>query len=361
MTTFNELAKRAPGLLNWGRCVELISAPGMGKSTFVHDLTRRMSTPENPWGFATAFLATYSPIDLPGFMIPTKTDAGYIADYTRPAWMRTIDGKTVFDYENGILLLDEFGQADVDVKKAAADLMLHKRIGRWVLPAGWRVWAASNRTSDRSGVTKSLDFVINRRMEIHISGDVVSLENWMIDNGVHPLIVSFMVNHPTVVMADSVPKEQGPYMTPRSLVMAGEYLRAAATDQERLTVDGTAAEMVGGLVGHGATLQLMSHLKLYDVLPTYHEVVADPGAAKLPKENPAAHMTICYALAQKVEAAHMEQAIHYVRRLPSEFALVFVKSAVRRDTNLLNTKPLGDWLRGNPSLVAAVSAASAKT
>jgi hypothetical protein len=356
--TFKQLAKHAPKLLDWGGSIELISAPGRGKSTFTRELVAAQTAATGkPWGMATAFLGTYSPIDLPGFMIPTKdASGGYIADYTRPAWMRCDTGGTVFDYENGILLLDEFGQADPDVKKTSADLFLNKRVGKWVLPKGWSVWAASNRTNDRSGVTKSFDFVINRRMEVHIKDDVQSLEEWMMDHGVHPLIVAFMVQNPQVVFTDGVPDKQGPWMTPRSLVEAASLLRTFATDDEKLTVDGATTEYVAGLVGSGAALQLMSFLKLYDKLPTFSEVVADPGTAKKP-DSPDAMMTICYALAGKVDAKTIDPVVTYMRRLPAEFAVTFVKAAVRRDGMLINATAMGNWLRSNASLVAAVAAA----
>lgn len=356
--TFKQLAKHAPKLLQWGQSIELISSPGRGKSTFVKELVAAQSAATGqPWGMATAFLGTYSPIDLPGFMIPAKDTAGaYIADYTRPAWMRCEGGGSVFDFERGILLLDEFGQADPDVKKAAADLLLNKRVGKWVLPKGWSVWAASNKTSDRSGVTKSFDFVINRRMEVHIRDDVSSLEEWMMDHGVHPLIIAFMVQNPQVVFTEGVPDKQGPWMTPRSLVMAADLLKVFATDDERLTVDGATTEYVAGIVGSGAALQLMSFLKLYDMLPTFSEVCADPSTAKKPA-TPDALMTICYALAGKVDDNTIEPVVSYMRRLPAEFAVTFVKAACRRNGMLVNSAAMGGWLRSNASLVAAVAAA----
>ncbi len=358
-TTLKMLGKQSSKLLAYGGSIGLVSAPGRGKSDFVRDLVNSMNTVEpGRWGLATAFLGTASPIDLPGFMIPAKNAAGqYIADYTMPAWMQTADGKNVFDYERGVLFLDEFEQADPDVKKAAADLLLNGRVGKWRLPPGWVVWTASNRTTDRSGVTKQFDFVINRRMEIHIKDDVTSLEEWMIDHAVHPLITAFMVQNPQVVFSEGVPDKQGPWMTPRSLMAAANLLNVFAVDQETLTVDGTVTEFVGGLVGTGNALQLMSFLKLYDKLPRFEQIVADPSTAKVPAA-PDALMTISYSNAGKVEQDTIDPVVRYMQRLPSEFAVTFVKAAVKRlGPVMLNNGAMTQWLQKNTSLVAAVAAA----
>lgn len=366
--TFRELRKRMPALIKWGGAVEIMSSPGRGKSTFIEGVYEDMSRDEpGQWGLVVENIARYTPVDLNGFMVPKfyPNEPGKHPDaqFTRPAWARTRCGRSIWDFPKGILFLDEFGQGDVDVKKGFAGLLLDKRMGPWTLPPGWVVWAASNFASDRSGVTKSLDFIINRRLEVQIQDDLESLETWLLDNGVHPLITAFAHQNPDVVFTDGVPDKQGPWMTPRTLVMASKLLGALATDQEKLVVDSGAITLVSGLVGEGAATKLMAFLKTYDLLPTYTEVLADPAKAKCPgKDRPDAAMTIAYALGAKVKVDDAAKVIAYMDRLPKEYGVVFAKVACRKPPegdgrHIVNTKAMGEWMRANPSLVAAVSAA----
>lgn len=360
MATFNQLAKVAPQLLAWGGSVELISAPGRGKSTFASDLIERLNTGvedvASRWGFAVAFLGTYTPVDLLGFMIPAKDPQGGLprSTFTVPAWMQTRDGKLVTDYRRGILLLDEFGQSDPDVKKSAADLFLNKRIGPHVLPPGWVVWACSNRSSDRSGVTKSYDFVINRRMEVHITDDLESLLDWMAKNRVHPTIQAFCKQNPQVVFTDGVPDKQGPWATPRSVVQVSQLLTTLAGGPDRpLPMEGMATELVSGLVGPGSAGQIMAFVKLEGKLPTWEQIVSDPKGCKL-VDSPDAQMLVCYSTAAKVDENSAQPVIDYIERLPKEFGVTFAKAAVRRDPNLVNTKAFTSWCSRNASLMASV-------
>jgi len=230
---FNDLKRRIPALLDSGVSIELVSAPGRGKSEFVRDTIAALSKRDGKqWGFATCFLATMTPSDLMGYMVPGMRDGVKVSEFTMPPWMLTVDGKRVDQFERGILFLDEFGQGEADVKRASAELLLNRQLGPWKLPDGWSVIAATNRAKDRSGVTKSFDFVINRRAEINITDDLQSWEDWAFSHGVDPTVITFANQNPQIVFSDGVPDKQGPWCTPRSLVMADQTEENVGIDDD---------------------------------------------------------------------------------------------------------------------------------
>jgi hypothetical protein len=184
-STFTQLRELLPAVIDAGQSFELVSHPGRGKSEFIENdlipfLTARDKT---QWGLAVAMLATYTAPDLIGYQYKGERTIGgrkiTITDPSVPLWMITQEGKALWEYERGIVFLDEYGQGEGDVKRASAELLLNGRIGPWKLPSGWVVAAASNHLSSRSGVTKSFDFIINRRAEFHIQDDLKSLLRWM--------------------------------------------------------------------------------------------------------------------------------------------------------------------------------------
>ena len=356
---FTELRARMPGLLASGVSVELISAPGRGKSEFVRQTVRTMSERDGePWGYAELFLATQTPPDLIGYMF--KGEVEYdgtrysVTDPTMPTWFMTTDGKPVFAYRRGILFLDEFGQGQTDVKAAAAELLLNRRLGSWRLPDGWSVVAASNRTSDRSGVTKSLDFVINRRMEIHITDDLASWERWALENEIHPSVISFAMKNPHIVFTDGVPERQGPWCTPRSLVMAERVLRAQAGG-DALPVDQSwALELAAGLIGEAAAAQLFAELRLAADMPDYATIVKDPAKAELPAA-PDVQMLLAYHLAALVEDKDLKPVIAYAERMGMEMAMLFAKALCRRKPKTVASQAFMDWTMRNPSIVSVMA------
>ena len=365
---FNELSEVMPKVLDTGVSVELISAPGRGKSEFVHDLiatnTARTGT---RWGFATLFLATMTPSDLLGYMVPGIDAKGRkVSEFTMPPWMRTVDGGNVEDFERGILFLDEFGQGEADVKRASAELLLNRQLGPWALPKGWSVIAASNRANDRSGVTKSFDFVINRRLEIHIEDNLDAWVDWAASKGVDPLVIAFASQNPQIVFADSVPDKQGPWCTPRSLVMAAKVL-----DQFRdVNADGSrgafpmheiAQKLTTGLIGEAATSQMFATIKLAANMPKFEDILANPGGVMVP-DAPDARMLVAYQLAAKVtnDEKIIGPVTQYIQRFPSEFLALWVKAAVKYTPAIVSTKAVMDLYMKNASLFSAVLSTGAR-
>ena len=209
-----DFEKRFPAYAASGLSIELISGIGRGKSQTIRRIRDLMSARDGEeWGYADLFLATQTPPDLLGYQFKgevTFDGKPYtITDPTMPSWFMTETNLPVFAYKRGILHLEEFGQGQTDVKAAAAELMLNKRIGKWRLPDGWVVVASSNRTSDRSGVTKSLDFVINRRLEIHIEDDLQGWVDHAFTIGVMPLTIAFAQQNPHLLFSPQKDK-QGP-------------------------------------------------------------------------------------------------------------------------------------------------------
>lgn len=355
-----DFLREAPDLLDSGVSIELISAPGIGKSDAVEQLVQLMSQRDGkPWGFATMFLATQTPPDLIGYQFKGEKLVGgemrSVTDPSMPLWMQTVDGKTVFDYERGILFLDEYGQGEADVKRASAELLLKGAVGPWKLPRGWSVIAASNRAKDRSGVTKSFDFVINRRVEIHLDASVDAWESWAFKNGVDPVLVTFAVQNANIVFSGTVPDAQGPWCTPRSLCLLDRMLRPKKQRIGKFPDDSVTLELASGIIGEPAAQQLMATIRLSHQMPRFDDIIADPKGTKIPTQ-PDAQMLVVYELAGRADEKNIRPLMTYVERLPAEFAVTFTKSAVMRKPDLLDTDAVNDWCMRNASLMTAVTA-----
>lgn len=367
--TLRELESVAMDCINAGISMEVLSPPGRGKSEFFEDFTTKMGLLDGtPWGYSTCFLATYTPPDLIGYQFKGERPWGpngemvAVTEPTMPMWMITAEGKPLYAYRRGVVVLEEYGQGESDVKRGAAQLNLKGEVGSWKVPNfgkdGWGVVALSNRFGkDRSGVTKSFDFVINRRMEIHLKDDPVSWEYWAVNKGIDPIFISFAMQYPHLVWTENVPEKQGPWCTPRSLIMAVKFLQQRAKrNGGKLPDDPVTQTAVSGLIGTGAMATLFTHIKLERELPSLASVEADPEGTAVPTAADL-RMLLVYSFSYKTTKANIGPVLKYVCRLGKEFTMAFLRAACLRDSTLLNTPAVSHWSKSNAQLLVQISQA----
>jgi hypothetical protein len=365
---FTELRNIALDCIDSGTSLDVRSPPGRGKSEFFQDLIEYCTTRDGfEWGYAPAFLATYTPPDLVGYQFKGERPWGpngemvAVTEPTMPMWMQTYDKKPVYAFKRGLVVLEEYGQGESDVKRASAQLLLKGEIGPWALPGfntgdGWGVVALSNRFGrDRSGVTKDFDFVINRRMEVHVKDDPVPWAVWAVRKKIPPIIVSFAMQYPQLVWTKDVPEKQGPWCTPRSLVQSARFLmqRMARTGGEIDSHNDTQSA-VSGLIGRGTMSHLFTHIKLERDIPSIAKVEADPLGTPMP-DAADMRMLIVYSFSYKVQKDNMGPVLQYVERMGKDMTMAFVRAACIRDGTLMNSAPIAAWSKRNSSLIVQIS------
>lgn len=341
-----------------GISVYLRSAPGRGKSTVMESLPPIIGAALGKrLGLVVVSGPNLQPGDTVGFGIPKHSEKHSEMVFTRPFFMRTEEGKDLEEYDGGIIFIDEADKADVDIKKVLGEMALSGRCGPHRLPPGWVVWMAGNRAEDRSGSTKELDHLINRRLEINVDDDIEGWEEWAHKNNVHPSVIAFAVSNPQIVFPDKLPEKQGPFCTPRSLCNVGKLLVTLSGNKDgagNLPTDTDAIELAAAGIGHAAAGQLFATLRLEAELPDINTIIANPATAKLPNK-PDAQMLVCYKLASMTKAETIAQIVAYIERLPADFAATYAKAVVTRVPQLIASKAMLDWVKRNNTLMTTLS------
>lgn len=354
--------------------VQLVSAPGLGKSETVAAAVRSFSQQDGfEWGLATVLAAAYTPPDVMGYLMPGRRDIVHasgeteniaVSEFTMPPWLLSDDGRPMNSYKRGIVFFDEWDKVDPDVKRCLANVLLNGVAGRWVAHDGIGFVTAANRPEDRSGSTKEYDFIVNRRAEIHIRPDVKAWEDWAVRNDVPPLFIAFAVRNADVVFAGKVPDKQGPYCTPRSLVKAAALLQAdgaidPATSQfiglDNESDSAMLNEMLSGIIGPPATNALMVWAQMKAEVPTFEQIVEAPDKTFVPKK-PDAKMLLAYDLAHRIDLKTVDDVVTYVLRLPQEFQTIFGLAAIKRNHRLLSADAIRTrFIPANQQVIALVS------
>lgn len=349
------LYKDSTAIYMSGMTIYMTSGPGRGKTSMTLSCPAKISADLGKnIGIVTLSGPLLTPVDTVGYLVPVKHPDGRVSSkFTDPFWWVTDEGKFLHEYDGGIVFIDEMDKADVDIKKIVGEMALSGRCGPHRLPEGWVVWMAGNRAQDRSGSTKELDHLINRRFEIAITDDLKGWEEWAMRNNVHHTIIAFAVQNPHIVFPESVPEKQGPFCTPRSLVRTGEFLVSLSGDGP-LRTDDRAVEYAAAGIGQAAAAQLFATIRLESELPKIETILANPGSAKIPGA-PDAQMLTAYKLAALATGDTLDPIITYIERLPADFGVTFAKSLCTRNPMVVAKPAMLAWTRRNSAIMALVA------
>jgi len=351
----------------------LVESPsGLGKSQMgfrIYEQTK-LDNPGKTVGLGIIFAATQTPPDLIGYQFKGEREIGgrmiTVTDPSCPLWFISTEGKPAYMYDLFVLIIEEYGQGEADVKRAIAEIFLNGGTPPWYLPQGSIRIAFTNKGS-RYGVTKDFDFCIARRTLLKVTGDVnVWLEDfadkpysyqgkeWQ----VMPVTKAWAATHPDLLF-ESEPKEQGPWCNPRTLTAADRYLQVKADmNKGQVPTDPRTIEGLAGTIGMPATQSLVGHIEFRTQLPSYAEVVSDPSGTPVPT-RPDLLMLMAYELAGWTQRADLAPCITYMNRFPKDMAVTYVSSLLRRDyKGLINEPAMQSWVNKNAQLVSLIASLS---
>jgi len=321
--------------------VMLHGSPGVGKSAVVRQVAAQRGI-----DLIDLRLSQLDPVDLRG--VPSVDTKKRITSWNTPNFLPT-DGK-------GILFLDEINSAAQATQAAAYQLVLDRKLGDYVLPPGWVIIAAGNRSTDRAIVNQMSTALKNRFIHLNYEVNIDDWCDWALRNNIAVEVLGFIRFRPMLLNEfeqrnDSKEerervqrlKDAQSFATPRSW----EFLSKVVQQKPSANIE---YELYTGIVGEGAAAEFMGYLKYYRDLPNLDALLMNPGTAKVPEE-PATLYALATGLATKATQDNMERVVKYALRLPPEFQVLLMKDAITRDNSLTQTKAFNDWAIKNADVM----------
>jgi hypothetical protein len=298
----------------------LIGGAGLGKTTIVKDIARRMDMECN-----ILSLAQYDAGELGGWPVPSKDGDTMIR--MRPDWMPTAG--------RGVLFLDELPQAPVANQNIAAQIVNERRVGPHHLPDGWVVVAAGNRMSDRAGTNNMPSHLKDRLMFLDVEADLEDTIRYFMSKGIDQKVCAFLRFRPEWL--HKFDRDANACPSPRSWERVSSIL-SWGLDPVNM------GEALAGQVGRAATADFVGFVRMYDTVPDIDQLIAKPMDAMI-SNDPAVMYAICAALSVKINAKNASNVIKYLMRLPQqEFAAFVIKDALSRDGKLKQVDAVRDWI-----------------
>lgn len=259
--TPQELTPYLSGLVGHGLQLSLMlwGPPGIGKSSIVADVAR-----QNELQLVDLRLSQLAPTDLRG--LPVAEDG--VSRWFPPEFLPK-DG-------TGVLFLDEINMAPPAMQGIAQQLILDRRVGSYMVPEGWFIWAAGNRKSDRAAVFDMPSALANRFIHLDLVPDLDSFKAWGLRTGISEQVLAFLAFRPSLL--HQIDAQRPAWPSPRSWVMA-HRLRSA-----ELAVEPA--------IGPAAAGEFEAFCTVYDTLPDLEPILAGNGKAKFPQEASARYATV---------------------------------------------------------------------
>lgn len=316
-------AARQP-IMVWG-------PPGVGKSSGIHQ-----SADEQSIDFIDLRLGLLESIDLRGLPV-TKGDA---VKWVLPSFLPR-KGK-------GIVFLDEFVQASPSIMSAASQLILDRRVGEYVLPDGWVVWAAGNRKSDRASTNSMPTHIANRFVHLYIEVSFEEWVAWALTHDIDIRVIAYLKWRPAMLHQFDPQQKGEAFQTPRSWEFASNMLKQGLDDSVLLDV-------MNGTVGIGASAEFVGFLKVFDKMPSFDAIVLDPKNAPIPGDA-ATLYAIATALVNRVTKDSIGKVATYLNRVKDagrpDFVVFAQKEVALKHPEVTQTRAYIEWVSSTSNLVA---------
>ncbi len=226
-------------------------APGIGKSSIVASVAK-----DARLEFIDLRLSQLAPTDLRGLPVPippSKVTEQGISKWYPPEFLPR-EGK-------GILFLDEINMAPPAMQGVAQQLILDRKVGSYIVPQDWFVFAAGNRAEDKAAVFEMPSPLANRFLHLNIEANLECFKLYALERNFAEEIISFLSFRPTLL--HKLNKNEPAWPSPRTWEIASKLF------QTNLPINGS--------VGDGAAAEFYAYIEIYKQIPDLEAITKGKG------------------------------------------------------------------------------------
>jgi hypothetical protein len=271
--------------------------PGIGKSELVEGIAKDLG------GLMIDLrLGQMEPTDIRG--IPFYNKEKNVMEYAPPVDLP--DEATASQYPIVVLFLDEMNSAPASVQSAAYQLILNRRVGKYVLPDNVVMVAAGNRESDKGVTYRMPTPLANRFIHQEMKVDFASWQEWAVQNQIHKDVVGYLSFAKQDLYDFDAKSSSRAFATPRSWSFVSQLL-----DDE--IDDDTVTNLIAGTVGEGLAVKFMAHRKVAGRMPNPVDILKGKVKELNVKEVSAMYslvISMCYELKAQVADKPVDKEFH---------------------------------------------------
>lgn len=311
-------------------------SPGVAKSWTLWTLCKEMNLQ-----FKDDRLSQLDSVDLRGLLDLDRAKG--VSRWLPPETFPTNDDPP------GFWFLDEFPDANDDVKKASYQLVHDRALGQYKVPDHWAIGAAGNLLTDMSMVGRTPAALNNRFCHLYVQPEI---EDWAITAAIphnfHPMVIGFLRWKPSWLHAfHGMPRDElvqlirtsDAFHTCRTWEQVSDVVWDFGSNKKDID---RAFPLISGYVGLGAATEFKGYVQYYSQLPDIDNLIANPEAHRIPTELPV-QWALASAVSLKLSADNFENVMKFAYKLPDEMQAGMIIAAYRRDPSIADCDAFAKW------------------
>lgn len=317
--------------------VMITGAPGIGKTDIVSAVANKLKM-----DMIVAHPVVDSPIDYKGLgFMDAKTGKADFFPFGN--LRRVLEAEKPMVY-----FFDDLGQAPVAVQAAAMQMLLSRSINGKKIPDCVTFCAATNRKEDRAGVSGIIEPVKSRFCTIiELVPEVNAWMSWALRNDIPPKLVGFIKFAPKYLTEFKPTQDMSNSPSPRTIAHTGRILHMKLPSSIQLAA-------LAGAAGSAFAHELNAFLTVFDKLPDPQHILQHPNELNIPAESLDLRYAMTVSLATICTAPQMPNFFKALSKWDKEFSVLGVEIAVRRDTKLVQTPAVMEFLQANKQVMFGI-------
>jgi hypothetical protein len=309
----------------------LKGSPGIGKSDIIKQVAEELNLKVIDFRLSQA-----DPTDLQGFPAVVEGRSTFMPAATFP-----IEGDTVPEgYDGWLVFLDEMNSGSLAVQAAAYKFCLDRQVGQHNLHKRVAVIGAGNLATDKAITNRMGTAMQSRLVHLTMNVDPNHWLNWANKSGIDHRITSFIEFRKDLLFKFNPSHSDDTFPCPRTW----SFLSKMISGKEKLSHIDTV--VAAGTIGEGPALEFKGFSEIFQNLPKVADIINKPDTVKIPNE-PSVHYALAGLIAYEVTLENIDNLATFVERLPADFQVVAWKSAVRRNSDILEAPYIDKWITKN--------------
>jgi hypothetical protein len=321
-----EMKENVIDVIKAGLVAMITSSPGLGKSSLAVQIAKMFKL-----FLIDIRLSQCDPTDLIGFPMHD----GVRMTYAPPDHFPLEGDKLPKGYDGWLLLLDEFTSAPLSVQAAAYKLVLDRMVGLHHLHKNVAIICAGNKDTDNAIVSRLSTAMQSRLIHLELDVDVKAWLAWASENKLDHRVVSYIEGRPEHLHQFDPNHNDKTFACPRTWEFVSKLIKEKEVSPRMLN-------LLIGTVSAGIAHEFNAYLSYCSELPSLASILADPNKVAIPSDPSLLYAT-SHMVAAYIEEKNAAILIEYIKRLPLEFGTTAVRSALKRDKELLTLDPVRNW------------------
>lgn len=322
-----ELKESIVDIVQVGLVPMVTSVPGAGKSDIIKSIAK-----EYALELIDIRLSQVDPVEMMGFPYHNKERMSYVPPEHFP--LEGLD--TIPKGKSGYLLfLDEFNSASLSTQAAAYRLVLDRQIGKYNLHKNVAIICAGNRETDNAIVNRMSTAMQSRLVHLELDIDVKAWLAWASENSIDYRVISYIQSRPEHLSQFDPNHNDKTFANPRTWSFTSKLVKGKDTNPRML-------QMLIGTISAGIAHEFNAHMSYCSELPTIDQITANPNSITIP-DDPSLLYAMSHMVAAYIEDKNADKLMEYISRLPLEFGTTAIRSALKRNKELLKLPPVRSW------------------